>query len=79
MVDERTPGSSKSPNERNGVNDNFSRSQLFQYRIVYTTTTIVANNRFTTICTLELRLSKKRLHNCDFNSTLPYFRLYQED
>ena len=58
MVDERTPGSSKSPNERNGVNDNFSRSQLFQYRIVHMTTTIVANNRFTTICTLELRLSK---------------------
>ena len=58
MVDERTTGSPELPNDRNSIKDGTARSQLCQRQITHATTTIVENNRFTTIFTLESRPAK---------------------
>ena len=56
--DERTTESPEPPNERNDVKDGTSRSQLFQRRIAHAITVTVANNRYISICTLEIRPAK---------------------
>ena len=58
IVDERIFGSPEPPNGQNGVNDGTSRSQLYQRWITHATTVLVANNRYTAICTLENRPTK---------------------
>ena len=58
MDDVRTADSQEPPDHRNGVKDGTSQSQNQQRRIEHATTATVNNDRYTTICTLELRPPK---------------------
>ena len=60
---------------RNGVKDCTSQSQVLQHRIEQATTVIVANDRYTTIYTLEIRPTKDAtatethtIHRCIFDA-----------
>ena len=55
MDDVRTPDSQEPPDPRNDVKDGNPQSQNQQRRIEHATTATVDNDRYTTICTLEIR------------------------
>ena len=58
MDDVRTHDAQEPPDTRNGVKDGNPQSQNQQRRIEHATTATVTNDRYTTICTLEIRPSK---------------------
>ena len=58
MDDVRTHDSQEPSDTRNGVKDGTPQSQNQQRRIEHATTATVTNDRYTTICTLEIRPSK---------------------
>ena len=58
MDDVRTPDSQEPPDPRNGVKDGNPQSQNQQRHIEHATTATITNDRYTTICTLEIRPSK---------------------
>ena len=55
MDNVHAPDSKEPPDPRNGVKDSNSQSQIQQRRIEHATTATVDNDRYTTICTLEIR------------------------
>ena len=58
MEDIRTTGSPEPSTARNGVKDGTFQSQVLQCRIKHVTTVTVANDRYTTVYTLEIRPAK---------------------
>ena len=75
MDDVRTSDSKESPGPRNGVKYGNSQSQIQQRRIEHATTATVDNNRYTTICTLEIRpprhdtvIATNRIHRKIFDA-----------
>ena len=58
MDDVRTHDAQEPPDPRNGVKDGTPQSQNQQRRIEHATTATVTNDRYTTICTLEIRPTK---------------------
>ena len=55
MDNVRTPDSQELPDPRNGVKNGNPQSQIQQRRIEHATTATIDNDRYTTICTLEIR------------------------
>ena len=55
MDDVRTHDAQEPPNTRNSVKDGNPQSQIQPRRIEHATTATVDNDRYTTICTLEIR------------------------
>ena len=58
MDDVRTPDPQEPSDPRNCVKDGTPQSQIQQRRIKHTKTATVDNDRYTTICTLEIRPPK---------------------
>ena len=58
MDDVHTPNSQEPPDACNSVKDGTPQSQIHQHRIDHATTVTVDNDCYTTIYTLEIRLSK---------------------
>ena len=58
MDDVRTIGSLEPPAACNGIKDGTPQSQIHQRRIEHATAATVDNDRYTTICTLEIRPAK---------------------
>ena len=58
MDDVRTSDPQEPPDAHNGVKDGTPQSQIHERRIEHVTTATIDNDRYTTICTLEIRPAK---------------------
>ena len=55
MVDGRTPGSPEPLIDQDGAKNSTTGNKIYNRRIAHATTATVDKNRFTSLCTLDIR------------------------